>query len=280
MTERLLGIAGTGKHKEQHISPFFQPLGFSTRWLKIERDIPEDEHVNPAKVLGPKLENNCHELEDTIRFWAEFGKAPHALAVLDVLGLRMPATDPGKAAFGISREILKKPEDGNAISAINDHFGAHLEEGSKDGWHWDAYAVGGAIAPITRHGIIRLDKGVSMWDDPFWFGYSKPLVEALASKKMLTSLVEQKVLSERVVTPKSIVGMRAQYLPHDMQALAKHVPGSKVRIIYRKQDETVDSHTSLASLAPYLLLIEAAMANATPNLAMQMAREVNAWGYN
>ena len=133
------------------------------------------------------------------------------------------------------------------------------------------------IAPITRQGIIRLDKGVSMWDDPFWFGYSRALVEALASKEMLTFLLEQKVLSERVVTPKSIVGLRAQYLPHDIQDLAKHVPGSKVRMIYRKQDETIESTTSLASLVPYLLLIEAAMANATPNLAMQMAKEVNSW---
>ena len=272
-----IGIAGTGKHKEQHLSPFFQQLGLTTKWLKIGRDIPEDEHVNPSKVLGPKLFNNANELAETIRFWAEFDMAPNALAVFDVLGLRMPATDPGKAAFGMSRDILKKPEDGNAVSAINDHFAAHLQEGSKDGWYWDAYAVGGAIAPITRQGIIRLDKGVSMWDDPFWFGYSRALVEALASKEMLTFLLEQKVLSERVVTPKSIVGLRAQYLPHDIQDLAKHVPGSKVRMIYRKQDETIESTTSLASLVPYLLLIEAAMANATPNLAMQMAKEVNSW---
>lgn len=275
-----IGIAGTGKHKEQHLSPLFAQGGLRTKWLQITKDIPENEHVNPAKVLGPKLINNASELADTIRFFAEFDMAPHALAVFDVLGLRMPAIDPGKAAFGISREILKKPENEDAVSAINAHFAAHLEEGSKDGWYWDAYAVGGAIAPITRQGIISLDKGVSMWDDPFWFGYSRPLVEALVSKKTLTSLVEQKVLSERVVTPKSIVGLRAQYLPHDIKSLAKYIPKSQVRIIYGKNDVTIDRDTPLLMFTPFLDLIEAAMANATPNLASQMTKKVNAWVYN
>ena len=277
MNNEVIGIAGTGQHKEKHLRLFFSHHGLGTQFLRIYRDIPEVESVNPAQVLGPKLVNNTTELADSIRFWAEFGLAPHAIAVFDVLGLMMPPIDPGKAAFGVSREILKKPDNGDAVASINRHFMAHLEQGSKAGWHWDAYSAGGAIAPITKQGIVRLEKGVSMWDDPFWLGYSKPLVEAFASRDTLAMLIAEKFLSGRVVAPSSIVGLRAQYIPYDIKALAKIVPGAEMRIIYRRHDVTIDADTPLAPIQTFLTTVEAGMANATPNLAMQMAKEVHAW---
>jgi|GEM_PF-6313645 len=274
MSGEVIGVAASGKHKEQALQPFLNAHGLYSQWLKIERDIPEIETRDPKKILGGKLTNNAIELADTLRFMAEFGLAPHFFSVFDVLGLRVDPHHPNMFDFGSSAEVLKKPEHQIAVKAVSGHFTNHLNGANpKDGWYRDAYVAGAAMARV-KHGHIFDEKGRIVWDRPVIFGYSMALAEALADEERLTRLLDKQIIKPDVISEKSIVGLRAQHLPSCMNALGKEVKGAQLLMQYGKEQVTIGAETELSSCVSMIAVATAVTANASAYLAHQMAGSV------
>lgn len=274
----VMAVGASGSHKARHLGVDLAPFGIETRWWKIERDIPERVHHNPAKVLAGKLENNTVELKDKLRFWGEFGLAPGILGVFDVLGLSMTNVRDGQAPFVVAHEVLKKPEDDDAIGAISAHFRRKLSVGGNNQqWVWDAYVPGGAIAPVSKLGHVRVDQGQVLWDQAMSLGYSNELAEAFAEREMIERLLALEYLSKRVVSSSSIVGLKAQFVPRDLEKIVKLVPGAKMRIVYRDMDIVFEGDSSAARFGDFLHTVEGAMANSTPALAKMIYEEVSTW---
>lgn len=272
-----IGVAGSGYHKVEALRQDLRPYGIGARWLAIEKDIPEIVHSNPTMVLTDKLYNSAKELQGTLSFLADCGSAPAVFAVFDVLALSMTGIVDGKASFSAASEVMKKPEDCDAEHAIAQHFKSKLDNDHRSEWLFDMYVPGCGIAPVSKRGDAQTDKGKLMWDQSISMGYSRELAESLADVESIRELHRLNCLSDRVVTPKSIVGLRSQYLPADIGKISKVVPGVGMRIIYKKTDAMIASQGDIDRLSDLLSLVEGAMANSTPALAQMIFNEVSRW---
>ncbi len=278
-----VGVLGTGPHKKWAIEGVVNPRDVQFKMLTIYEDIPEVEHQNPKKILKPKLVNNVTALRPSLSFLAEEGgeKPPDAVMIMDVLGIDMSNAETLNAPFGSSSGILKKPEYGTPASAIAQHYGKKVHAKPIDGYAFDAFAAGVAVAPVSRRGEVLLNYMTALWDNAVWMGCSLPLVNILADEAMVSKLIANKVLSSQTVSMKSINGIRQQNLIRDLAKLQRTFPGEDIsmKVVYRNIDLRIGGGDDIERLTHVTNLVDSNMANATPFLGKMIVDTVKKYSH-
>lgn len=274
-----IGFASSAGHKPIVLRPMLQKDGVGTRWLRVDADLPELELASPSRVLARKLVDTAEHYSRTLDFLAQIGSVPHALMVGDVLGLLMPGAIGGQGSIGQATKVLKKARIQNPIYAAAEHFADMYKVPTGDGWHWSAYGIGAAIAPVDYRGKVDLNRAVRMWDSLIWVGYSHALVSKMSDPREVSDWVERGILPSKVFDRHSIEGLKTEMLLRSVGELAVRYPndGLAMRMIYRGADYVVDSPNDTTKMREWLHFVDAAMANATPGLARQIISTVGSW---
>ena len=273
-----VGVLCTGIHKKVALSSVVNGGEISLKMLKMDGDIPEVEHQNPKKVLKPKLVDYIHVLRPSLTFLAEAGEIPpHAVLTMDVLGLDMSNAETLNAPFGRSSGILKKPEYGTPARAIAEHYSKKLKFRPIDGYVYDAFASGVAVAPVNRSGEVLFNHMTALWDNAVWMGCSLPLAHILADERTVNKLVEAGILGPNTTSMRSINGIRQQHLIRDLSKLGHTFPGEDIsmNIVYRNINLKISSADDLSILTHVTKIVDCNMANATPFLGRMIIDTVN-----
>ena len=272
---RIVGVASSGRHKACNLRPFLATYGHTVQPISIEGEIEELEHVSPRQVIARKIVDYAKHAEGALSFWAEVKTipTPGVFVVMDVLAENAP--DGPRSPLQHSNRVMKKAKLLNPIYAAAEHFSAMAEQEVVDGRLWNAYIAAAGMAPIGARGEILLDKAVSLWDNPIWFGYTQKLVETLADPKQVMSLLERGSLSQRVFSANSIEGLKQEHLAEGLATMGE-LDGMSMRVVYggktneNRIDVTIDSRQDRGTLDFVFGFLYPALANSTPGLARQM----------
>ena len=277
-----VGVISTGIHKKEALVRVLNTGEISLKMLQMEGDIPEVEHQNPKKVLMPKLVDYIHLLRPSLTFLAEAGEIPpHAVMTMDLLGLDMSNAENLNAPFGHSTGILKKPEYGTPARAIAEHYNKKLKFRPIDGYVYDAFASGVAVAPVNRRGEVLLNYMTALWDNAVWMGCSLPLAHILADERTVNKLIEAHILGPNTTSMKSINGIRQQNLVRDLSSLGQTFPGEDIsmKIVYRNINLRISATDDLSRLTHVTTIVDSNMANATPFLGKMIVDTVKKYSH-
>lgn len=274
-----LGFITSSDRKAAMFKPCFAEYGVSVIRVLADDDLDEVESVSPRKVLPSKLEFFSQETQSLLLWLREHLEIfPQAVMTADVLGLKIERP---KQSFGNASGVNKKPEGDDPIAAAAWHFAKLRQQPIVDGYHWEELVAGAASAPIDRQtGRVLRNQIRPRWEQPMDFGWSPGLVAVLADQDSVRQLVRCGLMSYETFTCGSISGIRRERLMKDIVALAVAQPndGLSAKVLFGKQEWTLDQQSDLLLMGGMLDLVDKVTANTSPGLVAQVAKDVITFG--
>lgn len=268
-----VGQLTSRSHKAVRMRQLLAPMGIGSSWIAIAKNVEEAESHSPRQIVKRKMADFSRIASDTLSWMAEEAHiCPTALAVLDVLALLMPE---GSQDFRDAERVLKKIRTNSPISSAAKFFSEVADQKVHGGFHTFGYVASAHVAPVeSTRGVVELERGKSMWDDPLWLRLSHGLVQALSTEERIGNLIGEQVIAADAFMESSIVATRMERLTRAVGPLAVLHPNDGIVLVAEHAGKTwkIDSQSDQSALNDLYMLMDGVVANATIGLASQIAR--------